>query len=584
MKTSKNSKAKKPKNTKKKALRFSIRSKIILAMLLVTVLVSVCVSLAIYGRVSNSYAQRMAADTLSLTQVASSTVDGNLLNLLEAGSEKGYANQQMQQALVNINDHADLHAIYTISERNGEYVYLTDLRRNTLGEPIDPKYAKAVEEAYNSDGYVIPEVQHDKKGDFIVAFAPIEGFGGKNVGVLVVENNAAGLSESMNQIIHAMAEAGSVMLILSIVLSILLASGITKGLKTVNNKVSELASNDGDLTKQIVVRSNDEVGDIAESINRLLEHIRGVVISISFNSQSLSGSVATALDSTNQTTERLNGVSSTMETMSAVMEETSASLQQVQSSTGDIKDELTGMHENITKGSEFAKAMEARALQLREESEVETANAQKAADDMTAALDEKIEKSKAVEDISKLTQTILEIASQTNLLSLNASIEAARAGEHGRGFAVVAEEISNLATNSANVAKEIQEISSNVIENVHDLADEASRMVEFVREKTIGGYRAMSETGAQYEEDAKDLSRMLTDMENLSLSIDESMNSVTEAMDSVSSAVEENARGISEVTTAVVDMSENMKQNVDVVNENSEIAKHLDEEVHKFKY
>ena len=116
MKTSKNSKAKKPKNTKK-ALRFSIRNKIIIGMLFVTILVTVAVSLAIYGRVSKSYTDRMAADTLSLTQVASSTVDGNLLNLLEVGSEQSYANQQMQQALQKIDDHSDLHAIYTIGER-----------------------------------------------------------------------------------------------------------------------------------------------------------------------------------------------------------------------------------------------------------------------------------------------------------------------------------------------------------------------------------------------------------------------------------------------------------------------------------
>ncbi len=580
MKPSKNSKAKKPKNTKK-ALRFSVRTKMILAMILVTVIVTVCVSLAIYGRVSVSYKDRMAADTLSLTQVSSSTIDGNLMNLLEAGSEKGYANQQMQQALQKIDDHSDLHAIYTIGERDGQYVYLTDMRRATLGEPIDASLTDAVAAAWESDGYVIPDVKHDKNGDYMIAMAPIEGFGGQNVGVLVLENNADCVKASMHEIIRAMGEAGSVMLILSILLSVLIASSITKGLKVVNNKVAELASNDGDLTKKIEIRNNDEVGDIAENINRLLEHIRSVVISISFNSQSLSGSVATALDSTNQTTDRLNSVSGTMETMSAVMEETSASLQQVQSSTSDIKDELTGMHTNLTKGTEFAKAMEARALELRENSEIETANAQQAADDMTAALDEKIEKSKAVEDISKLTQTILEIASQTNLLSLNASIEAARAGEQGRGFAVVAGQIQKLAEQSNESAQQIEAIIDELLSDSQKAVETMTEVEQIMNEQNEN----VALTEQKFDEVTDGISASIDSIRVIrdkSAELDSTRIEVVDIVQNLTAIAEENAASTEETSASVTEVSAIVNNISEKAQELKAIADELDGNMSNF--
>ena len=240
------------------------------------------------------------------------------------------------------------------------------------------------------------------------------------------------------------------------------------------------------------------------------------------------------------------------------------------------------MNGKTGEGRDYAQDMEKRAVDLRTEEDTATSDAQEAVENMTKSLDEKINNARDVENIGKLTQTILDIASQTNLLSLNASIEAARAGEAGRGFAVVAGEISNLAENSSNTAKEIQEISESVIGNVRALSDEASNMVEFVKTKTIGGYQKLKETGEQYQKDAVSITEMLAHLEERSNNIKASMNQVMVAIESVSKAVEESANGITSVATSASEMNESMHSNTDVVKENSDIAKQLDSEVNKF--
>nr|WP_297708188.1 methyl-accepting chemotaxis protein [uncultured Butyrivibrio sp.] len=570
-----------------RGIRLSIKTKITIGSVLINIIVCAVMGIAIYRFVHESYVQSASKNTLSICQIAANQLNGNLLGLLDTGADDSYANSVMRKDMAVVAGSANLSAIYTVGNRGGSLVYLsTPANGNiSIGTPVEADRQEGMQAAMSSDGYVSTVVEKNAAGvDYITAYSPIRDNDGNTVGILGIDYIVNDLVDSLKSIVETIIIIGAILAVVSAVISFILANGIGYGLGVVDKKISDLVTNNGDLTQKIEVKGNDEVSDIADSINSLLEYIRGVVHSISDSSNQLSGSVETALDNTVKTNDQLDGVSATMEQMSAAMEETAASLAQVQGSTTKIKDEVQEMYTSVREGTDYAGQMEERAIDMRKHAEQETEAAKAAADDMTNNLNDKIEKSKAVEQISGLTQTILEIASQTNLLSLNASIEAARAGEHGKGFAVVAEEISGLATNSAETAKKIQVISDEVIGNVKELADEATKMVDFVREKTIGGYQQLMDTGVQYQDDAEKISEMLKNVEHASQNIESSMNFVSEAMNDVATAVDESAKGIGDVAGAVTEMSDNMKQNKVVANENANIAQQLDGEVNKFKF
>ena len=572
---------------KKRGLRFSIKMKILLGSVLINIIICGVMAAAIYQSVHASYVQTAAEHTLAMCQIAARQLNGNLLGLLEAGSDDSYANTVMLDDMAAIVNSANVSDIYTVGERSGSLVYLSTPQANgiKIGTAVEASRQDGVNTALKSGGYVSSAVEKTASGvNYITAYAPITDNDGKVVGALGIDYIVDDIVQSLKKMLETIGLIAIVLVAISVVVSIIMANGIGYGLAVVDKKVSDLVTNNGDLTQKIEIKGNDEVSDIADSINELLEYIRNVVSSIYDSSNKLSGSVDTALSTTVKTNDQLNGVSATMEQMSAAMEETAASLQQVQGSPNKIKDDVQGMYSSVREGTDYAAEMENRAMEMRRHAEEETEAAKAAADDMTESLNDKIEKSKAVEGISGLTQTILDIASQTNLLSLNASIEAARAGEHGKGFAVVAEEISGLATNSAETAKQIQVISDEVISNVRALADEATKMVDFVREKTVGGYQQLMDTGVQYQDDAQKISEMLKNVEDASQNIENSMNFVSQAMSDVATAVDESARGIGDVAGAVTEMADNMKQNKVVANENANIAQQLDGEVNKFKF
>lgn len=351
----------------------------------------------------------------------------------------------------------------------------------------------------------------------------------------------------------------------------------------VDRKIYDLVHNEGDLTQKLEIRTGDEMELIADNVNALLEYIRRIMLNIAGNSVQLNSSSQAVVQNLSNAEVNITDVSATMEEMSAAMEETNASLNQINESISEVYRAIEAISESADEGRASSDETMKKAAQIYAEAEAEQRRAKSLAQDMENAVNEKIEKSKAVEEISALTANIISITEQTNLLALNASIEAARAGEAGKGFAVVADEIGKLATDSAGAAAQIQKVSAQVIGAVNELAQRAEEMLHFLDETAMNGYEKLLETSDNYRNDVGNMNEMMQGFANESEQLKQNIDRIKEAIAAVNIAVEESAKGVTNVTEMSVDLTASVGDIGNEANSNMNIANQLNLEVNKFK-
>lgn len=397
----------------------------------------------------------------------------------------------------------------------------------------------------------------------------------------IILQTTAEQSERLAYIISAILIVLAV--VITIISNVLIVVPIQRMAGAIKEMIADIQGGHGDLTKRVPVRTKDEIAVLAQGVNQLLDILQGMIGGVIKCGNGINEQQQNVSDVVEMTNRNADETSDMMDQLAAMMQEISATAISVNENTRNAEASADDIMNKAADGSTFAEEIKGRAEELQKRAQKSRHTAEMAIKELDGALTASIADSKQIEQINGLTDEILNIASKTNLLALNASIEAARAGEAGRGFAVVAEEIRVLADNSKETAGSIQEISEGVVAAVVRLAENANNLIKFINEYVMPDYEALEKTGENYLEDSITVDQIMQGIkDNLDIFRD-LMRIVVESNDAIAGSVQDSTRNIADVAQNTTVLTDNMKEITTVLNRVSEAVQDLSEQTADFE-
>ncbi len=246
----------------------------------------------------------------------------------------------------------------------------------------------------------------------------------------------------------------------------------------------------------------DELEEIEHATKSVRKQIRESILGTMEEAAGMENIASEAYSNMAELNNGLDEMDQLVEDVTGKAKEVADVTKTISSSSTEFGVVVDGMSLKAAEAAEASGVISARAEKLLQS----TTEAKSQASLIYRKVEKELEKAllevERIETVKTLSQEILSIAAQTNLIALNASIEAARAGEAGKGFAVVAEEVRKLAEDSKSAVDNIQAVINDVVDSVMALKGSSETLLNFMKEHVIGDYHAMLDTAKQYQEDA----------------------------------------------------------------------------------
>ncbi len=405
-------------------------------------------------------------------------------------------------------------------------------------------------------------------------------------------NTEANAARSSLESVFAGAMSSTVVMIVVSVIGLVAALFVVlrivlRPLSSINHEIKDIVKkiedNDGDLTQRITIMSNDEISDIAAAMNVYIEKLQEIMKLIVGNTKRMEVVVTEVRGSVQTSNDNVSDLSAMTEELSATMEEIGSSANIINGNIESIRDEVDVIADKTGKINEYSIDMKTNADKMESDAKASMAQTSQKLSEILEVLNRAIEDSKSVDQVNSLTNDILGISEQTNLLSLNASIEAARAGDAGRGFAVVADEIRQLAESSGETANRIQEINAIVMSAVHNLAANANNLVQYVEDSILPEFANFVDNGVQYQQNATYIEQSMDEFSRMTEDLRNAVNEITSSIGTITRAIDDGALGVAGAAESTQNLVVDMEKINSQMEENAEIAVLLEEGTDVFK-